>query len=222
MGLNKRGAGGNYFRVAYGAIRRKCQEGEVDAESRTTKDGEVVWEKVWPSLTGTLIGITHEEHQEYGRSWRLHVQDGAELYTLQIQEDSRYGNDLLKKIPLLKIGTPYTFTPYDFTPKGEDKKKVGFSITDETTGEKIQSYFHEFTKGKDGKWIVKYLNGFPDPGPTADFDKDDWKAFNIRATKVMRTVGMNFIHVPAAIEQEAAPVNHTDSAPPLTADDLPF
>ena len=216
MALGKHGGGKAYFRVAYGAIRRTCQEGEPDAESRTTKDGKVVWEKVWGYLKGTLIGITHDLHDEWGHSWQLHIDDD-QVYVLQIQEDSRYGGDLLKKIPNLKIGTEYTFTPYDFTPKGEEKRKVGFSITDESTGEKVQSHYHKFDKAN-GKTKIEYLNGFPDPGDTTGWDKDDWKAFNIKATKVMRNAALQLVHEPdSAVAQSSV-----NDAPAPTEADLPF
>jgi len=217
MGLNE-GGGGMYLKVSYGAIRKTCQEGDPKAVSRVTKDGATVWERVWRNLTGRLIGLTTHEHEKYGRSWTLHVEDNGEVFQLQVSEDSKYGSDLLKKIPNLVIGKTYKFNPYDFTPQGEKKARTGLSIVDEETGGKIQSYFHKI-EGEGKNATVTYLNGYPeaDPNITKDWDKDDWKIYFMKANKVMRGVAVKHVHNPEPLEAPKEAPADDDIEP-----DMPF
>ena len=216
MGLNA-GSSGSWYKVAYGKVRRATTEDDPMAKRRdvTDKDGNVtsvLWERVYKSVTGKLIGLTEHEHEKYGRSWGVHIQDGSEVFILKIGETSRYGSDLLKKIPNMKVGVTYTINPYDFTPQGEDKARVGLSIVDETTGGKVQSYFHEFTgTGKD--MVVTAINGYPEAEPTMskDWDKDDWKIYFLKATKAMRGVALKHVHNPEPIDAVPAGVDEEDS-----------
>lgn len=185
MGLNKPSSR-IYVNFSYGMVRKKCEAFHADAVPRVTEDG-TVHERVWRSITGVLEDVIFRTHVEYGNSWNIHIKDEAEEYGAQVQENSRYGADFLKKLPNLKQGQIYTFLPYDFEHNGE--RRVGLSITDYEKN-KISSYYQEFSEDKNVP--VKNLNGYP----TYDGDwkdKDETKIYFTRVTKFLRLEAQKYL-----------------------------
>jgi hypothetical protein len=213
MGLNKP-SNRNYINVSYGALRKKCEETHPDAVKREKKDGSFVFEQVWRSVDGILKDVIFKPDNEYGNKWNVILYDGTEEFGIQIQEDSRYGADFLRKLPNLKRGENYTITPYDFEHNGEHR--IGISIVDQS-GNKVQSYYQKFTgDGKETK--VENINGFPNYD--GDWkDKDEVQIYFKRITKFLRNAGIEFLKSGFSthfVEQEP------QTAEPPEKDDLPF
>jgi len=208
----------NYLRVSHGRICKTVDAGTPEAVPRVTKKGETVHELIWESASGLLDAIDFRDHPEYGKSWTLTIIDGIDTYGLQVHEDSRYGIELLKKIPNLFHGKFYTFRPYEFERDG--KVRAGIAIEDEQKN-KIQSYYQEFKDLGEGKWEVKDLYGFPKfEGDKAD--KDDLKIYFVKLAKWLRANAMKHLSPSGNFYREQPPLAAPEEPKEPATDDLPF
>ena len=218
-----------YLKVSLGKIRKKVTEGTPKAKSRELEDKTTIWELIYNSIDGVLVGLSMHEHPEYGKSWTVEIDDedadGKPVhYAIQMQENGRYGMDLLRKIPNLHKGEVYSFIPYDFEPVAGDRKS-GLSIKT-ASGEKIQSFYQKF-EGEGDHVTVTNINGYPDF--TGDKkDKDDWKVYFTQVTKILRVKALKYISEDFA-KGYNAPVAAASTESELEADfkknepsDLPF
>lgn len=182
-----------YLSVGFGKIRKKCEPSHPKAVERETQSGAKTYALEYNSLSGILTGITFRESEEYGNSWTLLVDDGEEHFALQVREQSREGDALLKRIPNLHKGEWYRIAPYKFTPEGADKEKIGISI--KTKDDKsIDDYYHVFTPKENEAegFNVKTMNGFPEyEGPRND--KEEFKIYLTRARKFMRGLALSYL-----------------------------
>jgi len=178
-----------YLRISHGSIRKTVKEGTPKAVSRENKEGIIVWELVWRDLSGTLGNIAFRDHEEYGKQWTLLIDDGDERFALQINENTRYGIDLLKKIPNLWKGMEIKVMPYDFKDEN-DSVKCGVSI--KCGDVKIGSFYQEWNDDGKGKQIVKNLHNYPEyEGKWTD--KDEVKVYFIQLAKFLRSVALGYI-----------------------------
>ncbi len=215
-----------YLNVSIGKLRQRVKEGDAKAKARTIEDtGEVIYERIYSYIEAKLEKIFMRTHKEYGNSWVLLMQDGGAKYSVQISENSRYGDDLLKKIPNMRYGIIYKITPFSFTPEGAKKEKTGLSIKEGET--QIGSFYHEFLKNAD-KWQVKLLHGHPAyEGPQND--KEEIKIYYMRVRKFLRDRATEYL---ANITSEENGPSTEAEANPMTGapdgsdagihDDLPF
>lgn len=178
-----------YLRIRYGRIVKPVPPGTEGAKMRKTNSGEVIYELTWESLSGILDNVTFRDDQRFGKSWNVFVRDDGRLFVLEIQEDSRYGTDFLKKLPNLHRGRFYTFKPFDF--EKDNKRRVGISITDEID-QRVESYYQKFKKVDDG-WVVENINDYPtyDGNPR---DAEDLKMYFIRVTKFLRARALEYLN----------------------------
>lgn len=206
-----------YLRVSYGRICKTCDKDTPKAVSRVTSKGDTIYELIWESITAALDSITFRDDEKFGKSWNLGLVDGEDSYILQINEDSRFGVDFLKKVPNLYHGKVYTFKPYDYEKNG--KRKAGIWISEDFTNAKIESYYQEFTQKPDGSWDIKDLHDFPTfEGDSKD--KDDLKIYFVKLAKFLRTNAMKHIQ---GNFQKVAPVKQEAEPPtPKVEEDLPF
>ena len=208
-----------YMNISLGKLRKRSDEKDSKAVQRELKDKSKVYERVYQSITGVLESITMKDHEEYGKSWILNLEAEGEIYAVQVQEDSRYGTDLLKRLPRLHKKSIYKFTPYDFTRNG--KHRAGLAIEDES-GKKIESFFQSFSGNEKDGWKVENLNGFPNFGGDSR-DKDDLKIYFTQVTKFLRNYALK--HLQTEFLEPAPPVEiaeHDDSVPSPSDGDLPF
>lgn len=221
MGLHQR-SDKIFLKISLGKIRKKVDAGTLKAVPRELEDGTTIHELLWNGIDGVLSGLLMREHKEYGKSWSILLDDDKDHYSIQMQENSRYGMDLLRKLPNLHKGHVYSFTPYDFEVDGA--RKSGLSIKTDT-GDKVQSFYQTFETGKEGETIVKNINGFPDF--TGDRkDKDDWKIYFAQVTKILRLKAIDYLKQDFEIDVVAESVTPAPSEERAILDaegsDLPF
>lgn len=212
----------NFLRVSNGRICKTVPEGTEGAVPRVTKKGDTVHELIWESASGLLDSIDFRDHPEYGKSWTLTIIDGIDTYGLQVHEDSRYGVDLLKKIPNLYHDVNYTFRPWQMEKNG--KQRAGLAIED-SAGNKIGSFYQEFKDLGNGKWEVKDLYGFPKfEGDSKD--KDELKVYFIQLAKWLRAAATKHLTGNFYKEQPPPPAKEEAVEPEAAVDDpsseLPF
>ncbi len=218
-----------YLNVSYGKLRQRAKEGQEKAKSRTLEDGTVIWEKVYNFLEGIIDKIFMKTHEEYGNSWLILMSDGEEKFSIQVSENSRYGDDLLKKIPNLNYGRGYKITPYDFEADG--KRKCGISIKTLQSDLSVISYYHTFGKNPDGSASVTATNGFLEYDGNWK-DKDEVKIYFMRVRKFLREKSLEYLEkdksattsakaVTPGVESGEPFIDGLETPPPPTDEDAP-
>jgi len=164
-----------------GDIRMTVDEGTEGAKLREyeTSDGKKgsKWELIYKSISGKIIGIEFFDG-EFGMNMVLtfDFEDGNDPVKLSLGTASNYGEDVMKKLPNIKLDEHVVFNPYAFT--GDDgKQKKGVSITQ--GDEKVLSYYWDPEKKKS-------VNNIPEPdGDTKKYSKDDWKMYFMKVRKFL-------------------------------------
>lgn len=171
-----------YFQVIEGSFRTKVAKEHAEAISRDweTPDGKsgTKYEREVRALFGTIESIELRDG-EFGKNLNIILDPDEEGVNpvISVGTSSRYGEDLMKKIPSMDLTKEYRFIPFDFEAKDTKKRNVGVSVTsrDEENNftVKVQNYFY------DGE---KNTNGYPEP---TDEDKEDWPFYYKKANKFL-------------------------------------
>lgn len=116
---------------------------EEGAVRRINKNNVEVWEYLYNSLSGRVTEIlTHEN--EYGKSWRVTLQDGPEKYILTLPYASRYSKGFVYRIGNADLAKDIELKVGKFQKDGreiafltiyQDGKKVEPMWTKESPGE---------------------------------------------------------------------------------------
>uniref|UniRef100_A0A6M3LYG3 Uncharacterized protein n=1 Tax=viral metagenome TaxID=1070528 RepID=A0A6M3LYG3_9ZZZZ len=208
MGLNKSGQR-TYVTIGFGKIRQKCKPDHPETVERKLQSGDPTYAIEYNSIDGILDNIYFKDDPKYGRSWNLLITSGNENFSVQVKEQTRYANDLLKCIPNLHKGKFYTFTPYDFEQNG--KKKKGLSIKDEAD-ERVENYYQKFTQLEGGKWQIENLHGYPSYEGDSK-DKDELQIYFTRVLKFLRNEALQILQ-----QKESETISENEP----TTEDIPL
>lgn len=153
--------------LADGKFHQTVAEGTNGAVVRTYEDSKGVEqsknELVFDEVTGTITSISFEDG-EFGKSIQLKI-DGEGIISMNTA--SSFGEDLMKKLPNVKLDEVVKLVPYSFIPKGETKSKKGVTIYQNNV--KVDNFYWD-------KASEKTINGIPEvEGDASKFDSDDWK-----------------------------------------------
>jgi len=172
MGLNKNQTNKTFVSIVSGTIRQRVEKDTEGAKMREieTRDGatKIVYELNYDSLDGYIQSMSFKD-TDFGKMFNIEI-DGI---VLSLNTESRYFQDLAKKLPNIDLKKPVLLIPYDF--ESDNKRLTGVSI--QQNNEKIQNYFY------DGE---KNLHNFPTPeGDTSEYDSDDWKIYFTKVKKFL-------------------------------------
>jgi len=158
MSIGNKGQMKQYYRpLAEGIITKKITEAEYNnrkddptdnVRCRTYTDSEEVEQKVYEefysSVTGLIIGIEFQTHDEYGTSIQLllRAEDGSEG-TLAVNTSGGYGTSLMEALPNVDLDKEVTINAW-----AKEKRKVMFIEQD---GENVVSAFRKWDDKKK-KW----------------------------------------------------------------------
>lgn len=111
-----------YLSVADGKIIQRVKEGTPNAIQRTTKNGKVVHEIKFGSLSGFLSGVSIKEN-EFGKDWIFEIEDDGQVFALQMMYNSRYATTFLNALlnPDVNLNMPITITPWSKEVEGKTK-----------------------------------------------------------------------------------------------------
>lgn len=166
-----------------GFIRVKVEEGTEGAIERAydTPSGEsgTKFELVFAKLEGIIKRIGFKE-TEFGKFLEVDVQDSKDekATCLSLNVENSFAQDLMKKIPNIRIGERLTLVPYSMDKKETGKTKRGITVYQDN--KKVQSFFYD-PKTKQN------INGFPsvDEEKAKTYDKDDWKIYFLSVKKFL-------------------------------------
>lgn len=140
---------------------------------------------------------------------------------LQMASDSKWGNDIARKIISTDLTKPLTIKPFSFVPKNSDKRIEGMSIYQ--NGEKIEDQYKE----KDDKGNVTNINGVEQFDDLADKAKEitneklrsnAWKTYFTTVNVFVVEKMMEFVNSTKLSETEKAEENTSDE----NVDDVAF
>lgn len=190
-----------YVSIVGGRFAIKAKEGDEGAVSRKNKNGDLVWEKVYDTLTGIISSVSVEKN-DFLKAFQyvVEINDVGDVYTVNIPVESRYGDSFAAKLPNLEQDGLYTLFPYEYQADG--KKNIGIAIyegPEVVKGQGIKPYNTKDTP-----------NGMP--VPKRQLEDDEYKAYKIAQRKFFRDqVG----------SWGAKPVD-TSNVKQAEEDDLPF
>lgn len=204
-----------YYTIHDGTFRVQVPANHPEAIAREweTKDGKsgTKYERHVKALFGKVTGVAIREG-DYGKNLNIYLDENEDGETpcITLGVSSRYGEDLLKKLPGL-TDQEYRFMPYDFTdPENADKRIRGVSVTSKDSEDKFTVKVGNFFY--DGE---KNINGYPDP---TDEDKSDWEFYFKKANKFLVKYAEENV-VPKYRPLEAAFEYPTETIHP---EDIPF
>jgi len=126
MGLNQETPTSNavYVSISEGKLRVRYKEPNASTTTRTTKDGNVVYEWVADSITGIVRSITTAD-SDFGKQWRLVIEDDQK-YVVNVKYTSSYAKTIILALcnPLFNAALPVKIVPYSFSPDDNPKKTI--------------------------------------------------------------------------------------------------
>ncbi len=196
-----------YFSIIGGTLRTQVPPTHPEAVAREweSSDGKkgTKYEREVRALFGKIVDIQLYDG-DFGKNLNIVLdpdEDGISP-VVSIGCATRYGEDLLRKLPGISLEKEIRIRPFAFTPDGDEKEVQGVEITHQDNDGKYTVKVGNFFIGAD----KKPLHGYPE----VDFqvegaDSDDWKMYYTKARKHMmkyleEQVIPKFAKVPAAIK----------------------
>src|SRR5574343_938923 len=128
-----------YLNIVNGKIAVKTDKNDSKAVVRTNKNGYVVYERLYNSITATVVGLKHIHHEEYGTQLSIQMVDETDtIYELKLPAMSRIELGFLTRLPALDLSKPITLGVLKKTnDKGSDVNDIWIY----KNGNKIESVF---------------------------------------------------------------------------------
>lgn len=124
-------------------------------------------ELVFQKMTGIIQDVSFFDGS-FGRLIQLDILVNNKVLTLSCSSEQNYGEDIMKKLPNIKLDQVVELSPYAFTDE-KGKIKKGMSIVQD--GAKVQNFFYDAaTKAP--------CNGMP-VVPKDKMKKSDWQVYFI-------------------------------------------
>lgn len=181
---------GIYLKIVQGTLRQDVHEGTKDAIRREWEAAGrkgVKHELVYKSIIGKITGVSFYDGEYEGKKFQsinitLDENEEGKNPVISTGVETRYGQDLMKKLPSIDFDEEVKIMPYSFVPDGEEKEKTGVSILQrDGIGQwntKIKNFFWD-------EKTEKSTNDFPEPEGKQDYDSDDWKMYYTRVKKFL-------------------------------------
>lgn len=130
--------GANYLSIYQGKFAQRVTKDTEGAELRTLKTGKEVYEIYWGDLSGIIKRIEISEHSEYGKQWKITIQDVEERYVFQMPYTSGYAKAFLYRIESVNLAEELMLCPY-YIEYDEGKYRALMGIFQD--GKKISSNY---------------------------------------------------------------------------------
>lgn len=170
-----------FYKIVEGSLRQKANEGHPEAIRRDwTAGGEsgTVWEIPSKAIHGIITDVSFYEGEKDGRKFTtLNIafdeNEDGKTPVVTVGIDTKYAQDILKKLPSVKLDQEVRLRPFSFMPEGEDRNVVGVEMTHrDHMGNftiKIKDYFYDGEKNREGYPVP--------PKAKEDMTSKDWKRY---------------------------------------------
>lgn len=181
-----------FLSIVQGEFTYQVPEGTDGARRREWEVGKksgVKWEFTYRAISGKIEDVSFYEGENDGRKFTtlniaLEENEDGKVPVITTNVDSRYAQDLMKKLPNVDFSQSVRIRPFSFQPEGEDKTVTGIELTQQGTSgdwdKKITSAFH---KREDDKTVT--IGDFPVPENKEGMDSDDWKMYFTQVKKFL-------------------------------------
>lgn len=177
------GANKIYLKIVEGSLRQKVQEGHPEAVKRDwVAGGEsgAVWEIPSKAAYGRITDVSFYEGEKDGRRFTtlniaLDESEDGKTPIITAGVDTKYAQDILKKLPNVDLSQEVRIRPYSYMKEGDDRNTVGVEITQRDQAEqftkKIGDFFYDF-ETKESK------HGYPTPPKErTEMTNKDWRRY---------------------------------------------
>ena len=172
-----------------GKLHHSVPEGTTNAVRRDyeTSSGEkgVKFELLAESIKGKIENLLFYEG-DYGKQLQIYFakeKPEDRRVVLSLSMAGNFGEDFTKKLQKIDEEKEIKLVPYSFEDENKRKKR-GITVYQDNI--KIQGYYHEVKKGKNGKDKLVNINGYPEvPKEAEKWASDDWKLFFLQARKFL-------------------------------------
>ena len=217
MGLtNESQGGGNFLKVFDGEIRQKVSSETEGAVERTQKNGEVVYEKKFNTLMGTLkkIILLPRKREDYDDQWGFVINDGLNEYVLTLGYESGLACSFLFRLPNLNFERPLKLKTY-WIEKNKGAGDYRPSLAIHQDGKKIERFFTKDEPHGLPEWKTVMISN------KKHYDRSEMMAFLQKMVDEKVNPKLAELYPVDHIEKEPA----EEAPPPPPAediDDLPF
>ena len=161
-------------------FRQVVPEGTPGAKLRKyeTSDGTKgeKWELWYKEVGGRIVNV-HFYDGDYGKNLIITIDAGLEEpVELSLGVQTKYGEDLLRKLPNIDFNKDVVLSPYGFESEGRTLQ----GMTVQQDGAKLANAYTK--KNEDGTF--EYMLDMPEPADDTK-DSDDWKMYFMQARKHM-------------------------------------
>lgn len=122
MGL-KRDNSAVYLSIFEGKIVQRVKNPSETSRERINKENEKVYEEVYGSISGKIIGLSKSIHEKYGTSLLVYIEDDK-IYCLQFLFDGQYGVSFLKTLPNVDLSKPVELIPNQKEENGKTRQTI--------------------------------------------------------------------------------------------------
>jgi hypothetical protein len=126
MGLNQETptTSAVYVSISEGKLRVRYKEPNASTTTRTTKDGNVVYEWVADSISGIVRSISTAD-SDFGKQWRIVIEDD-QRYVVTMKYTSSYAKTIILALcnPAFDGKQAIKIVPYSFSPDDNPKKTI--------------------------------------------------------------------------------------------------
>lgn len=221
-----------YLKIVDGSLRQKASEGHPEAIRRDwTAGGEsgTVWEIPSKAAFGIITDVSFYEGEKDGRKFTtlnitLDENEDGKVPVLTAGIDTKYAQEILKKLPNVDFENEVRIRPYSYLKEGDDKNTVGVEITqrgsDNTFSKKVNDYFYDWDKRE-----VKH--GYPKPPKEKeDMTSKDWRRYFEDANDFVIEYIKSKIVPKFTVQSKADPIEALDDVleekDAINPDDIPF
>lgn len=113
-----------YYSIFNGKICRSFKEPTKTSISRTNKENRIVHEEFYDFIDGVISGIQIAEHKQYGKSWRILLQDGEYAQILQLSYSDGHTIAFLKLLPNVDLTASVKILPSLKMEEGKEKRSL--------------------------------------------------------------------------------------------------
>jgi len=208
-----------FLKIIEGSLRQSVPAGTPDAVVREWQaggDSGMVNELVFKSVIGKIQKVDIYDGEKDGRKFTtlnitLDENEANKVPVVGTSINTKYAQDLMKKLPSVDFDEEVRIRPFSFIPDGEDKAITGVEITQrDGRGEFTRKVDNFFVKKSGDKW--EFINGFPKrEKPYDDQTEEEREIYKIQAKgflirylkeKVMTKFDRQPTRIPKSYEEE--------------------
>jgi len=129
-----------FLNIYEGQFAKRVDPSTEGATKRKLKTDKIVHELYYNALEGYLLAVEEHVHEEYGKFFKLTLENDGVLYCFDMKQTSGYAMGFLYRIESCDLTEPIKFKPYYIEDKEVDGKFKAYMVLYQN-GKKIESNY---------------------------------------------------------------------------------